>query len=185
MPSVQELKILGEEIELTGSDLADFIKEQQAAERTERELDRAYQKEERERQFELEKLKIEKEKMDKDIEEAKIAAQQEVEKERLVLQAKKEAMEFDLRRLAAERGHYSGDNIEAKPRVSGKAPRMPHFDEERDFMDSYLSRFERFAESQKWNRDDWATCLSALLKGRALDVYARLPPGTGKRLRTS
>jgi len=61
MPSVQELKILGEEIGLTGSDLADFIKEQQAAERTERELDRAYQKEERERQFELEKLKIEKE----------------------------------------------------------------------------------------------------------------------------
>ena len=123
--------------------------------------------------------------MDKDIEEAKIAAQQEVEKERLVLQAKKEAMEFDLRRLAAERGQYSGDNIEAKPRVSGKAPRMPHFDEERDFMDSYLSRFERFAESQKWNRDDWATCLSALLKGRSLDVYVRLPPGTGKRLRTS
>ena len=183
MTTVQQLKALGEEIGLTGSDLADFIKEQQAAERKERELDRAYQKEEKERQFELEKLRIEKEKLrienekvDKDLEETKIKYQQDVEKERLALQAKKDAMEFDLRRLAAEQGHYVGDNVEEKPRISGKAPRMPHFDEERDFMDSYLSRFERFAESQKWKRDDWATCLSALLKGRALDVYARLPP---------
>jgi len=52
MPTVQELKTIGEEIGLTGSDLADFIKEQQAAERTERKLDRAYQKKEKERQFE-------------------------------------------------------------------------------------------------------------------------------------
>jgi len=29
----------------------------------------------------------------------------------------------------------------------GKAPKMPYFDEKRDFMDSYLSRFERFSTS--------------------------------------
>ena len=52
---------------------------------------------------------------------------------------------------------------------------MPYFDEERDFMDSYLGRFERFAESQKWRREDWAMYLSALLKGRALDVYSMMP----------
>jgi len=52
---------------------------------------------------------------------------------------------------------------------------MPYFDEERDFMDSYLSRFERFAICQRWNRVDWALYLSALRKGRALDVYSRLP----------
>ena len=34
-------------------------------------------------------------------------------------------------------------------RGSGKAPKMPYFDEKRDFMDSYLSRFERFATCQR------------------------------------
>ena len=57
----------------------------------------------------------------------------------------------------------------------GKVPKMPYFDEERDFMDSYLGRFERFAESQKWKREHWAMYLSALLKGRALDVYSMMP----------
>ena len=60
-------------------------------------------------------------------------------------------------------------------RSFGKVPKMPYFDEERDFMDSYLGRFERFAESQKWRREDWAMYLSALLKGRALDVYSMMP----------
>ena len=35
-------------------------------------------------------------------------------------------------------------------------------------MDSYLSRFEKYATSNKWD------ILSALLKGRALVVYDRL-----------
>jgi len=60
-------------------------------------------------------------------------------------------------------------------RNSGKAPKMPYFNEERDFMNSYLSRFEKFATCQRWNRVDWALCLSALLKGRALNVYFMLP----------
>jgi len=55
-------------------------------------------------------------------------------------------------------------------RGSGKAPKMPYFDEERDFTDSYLGHFERFATCQRWNRVDWALYLSALLKGPALDV---------------
>jgi len=61
-------------------------------------------------------------------------------------------------------------------RAVGKAPKMPYFDKERDFMDSYLGRFERFSEIQKWKREHWAMYLSALLKGRALDVYSRMPP---------
>jgi len=42
-------------------------------------------------------------------------------------------------------------------------------------MDSYLGRFERFATCQRWNCADWALYLSALLMGRALDVYSILP----------
>ena len=42
-------------------------------------------------------------------------------------------------------------------------------------MDSYLLRFERYAIAQKWEPDTWATGLSALLQGKALDVYALMP----------
>ena len=41
-------------------------------------------------------------------------------------------------------------------------------------MDSYLSRFEKYATANEWKKSVWAAYLSALLKGRALDVYDRL-----------
>ena len=69
----------------------------------------------------------------------------------------------------------TGDGTLPPGRSFGKVPKMPYFDEERDFMDSYLGRFERFAESRKWRREDCAVYLSALLKGRALDVYSMMP----------
>ena len=53
-----------------------------------------------------------------------------------------------------------------------KTTKIPVFDENWDEMDSYLFRFERYATAQRLKRDQWATDLSALLKGKALDVYA-------------
>ena len=41
-------------------------------------------------------------------------------------------------------------------------------------MNSYLSRFEKYATANKWDKNVWTAFLSALLKGRALDVYDRL-----------
>ena len=41
-------------------------------------------------------------------------------------------------------------------------------------MDSYLTRFERNAISNKWDPSMWASYLSALLKGRDLEVFVRL-----------
>src|SRR6266568_7712762 len=59
-------------------------------------------------------------------------------------------------------------------------PKIPAFDEVHDCMDSYLQRFERYAEGQKWVPDLWAHYLSALLKGKALDVYGRLSTDQAK-----
>jgi len=42
-------------------------------------------------------------------------------------------------------------------------------------IDAYLHRFEIYAKVQKWKLSEWAVYLSALLKGKALEVYARLP----------
>ena len=53
-------------------------------------------------------------------------------------------------------------------------PKLPYFEESKDKMDSYLSRFEKYATANKWDKYVWAAYLSALLKGRALDVYDRL-----------
>ena len=42
-------------------------------------------------------------------------------------------------------------------------------------MDTFIESFERFAESQGWNRDEWAVCLSPLLTGKGLQVFSSVP----------
>ena len=41
-------------------------------------------------------------------------------------------------------------------------------------MDAYLKRFERFSKIANWPESEWATNLSALLEGKALEVYSCL-----------
>ena len=53
-------------------------------------------------------------------------------------------------------------------------PELPYFDDSKLRMDSYFSRFEKYATTNKWNPSLLATYLSALLKERALDEYDRL-----------
>lgn len=57
----------------------------------------------------------------------------------------------------------------------GKPPKLPPFEDDRDDIDSYLQRFERYANSLSWPTDTWAINLSALLTGKALQVYSRMP----------
>ena len=53
-------------------------------------------------------------------------------------------------------------------------PKLPYFEENKDKMDSYLSRFEKYPIANKWDSSILAAYLSALLKGQALEVYDRL-----------
>ena len=55
-------------------------------------------------------------------------------------------------------------------------PKLPYFEESKDKMDSYLSTFEKYATANKWDKNVWAAYLSALLKGRALDVMKGCRP---------
>ena len=55
-----------------------------------------------------------------------------------------------------------------------KGPKLPYLEDSKDDMDAYLNRFERSAESAGWPQKDWAVSLSALLKGKSLEVYSRL-----------
>ncbi|XP_068207579.1 uncharacterized protein [Palaemon carinicauda] len=51
---------------------------------------------------------------------------------------------------------------------------VPPFVDGKDELDSYLLRFERYANIHKWDRSTLASSLSALLTGNALLVHGRL-----------
>ena len=85
-------------------------------------------------------------------------------------EAAKREHELELARLAATNG--DGRTVERDDRA--KAPKLPAFVNGKDDLDAYLQRFERFADTAKWHRTGWASKLSALLSGRALEVYSRL-----------
>ena len=57
-----------------------------------------------------------------------------------------------------------------------RTPPLSSFVDDKDNLEEYLLRFERYACVAKWNRSTWATQLSPLLTDKAVDVYNRLPP---------
>ena len=56
-----------------------------------------------------------------------------------------------------------------------RSPPLPCFNENTDSIDASLQCFERYAENQGWEEDNYAVFLSALLTGHVLDVYSRYP----------
>ena len=74
----------------------------------------------------------------------------------------KAVFQVELEKQKAEKAAYARD------------PKLPYFDESKDKIESYLSRFEKYATANEWKKSVWAAYLSALMKGRALDVYDRL-----------
>ena len=111
------------------------------------------------------------------MEKAKLA----LEQERINSQQFQQQRDYEFKCQLQDRQHEDElERLEAQkaltqPRetIKAKAPKIPAFNE--DKMESYLLRFERYATAQKWEPDTWATGLSALLQGKALDVYALMP----------
>jgi hypothetical protein len=69
----------------------------------------------------------------------------------------------------------SSDNANDENKRAARVPKLPYFDDKTDDIDSYLSRFEQFANLNKWPAESWATYLGAHLKGVALEAYTRMP----------
>ena len=114
-----------------------------------------------------------------DMEKAKVA----LEQDKINSQQFQQQRDYEFKCQLQDRQHEGElERLEAQkaltqPRetIKAKAPKIPAFNEGKDEMDSYLLRFERYATAQKWEPDTWATGLSALLQGKALDVYALMP----------
>ena len=98
-----------------------------------------------------------------------IKRQQDRDFEKFKIEAERE---IAMKKLELESLSHSGGpkSMESNARF----PKLPYFDEKTDQMDSYLTRFESYATACKWDPAMWALYLSALLKGRALEVFVRL-----------
>ena len=178
---------LGEKLGYTGAELREFVKDREREVKEEKDRE----KEERRLARELEKEKIERE-------EKRIAS--ESEKERIAMELEKEKMEREERKLALEYENrekerqyelelerIKASEIKQENNASGEASgsdrkiikpfKLPVFDENKDDMHVYLTRFEHYAKMVKWDKEYWAFQLGNLLKGEAANVFARLMQG--------
>ncbi len=159
MATLKELIELGKELGYEGIDLQKFVAEQQEKEREERRKERELQREKEEQERQLQREREEREQQ-REMEEKERERRHELEMKKLELQ---------------ERERQSPLNSSVTETTSGRSiPKLPVFDDSKDEIDSYLQRFERFAQNQKWERAEWATYLSALRSGPALEVNSRM-----------
>ena len=171
---------LGKTFQLEGAELLTFVEKHQELEREE--------KRRREDEGKEERLRIaaeDKEERRRQQDEEREARRQEREIRRLQMEAElqrqkveaEEAQrrhELEMKRLELEQTHQGPGTQAPNKENRAKAPKLPSFVDGKDDLDAYLQRFERFATTAKWEKAGWATKLSALLSGRALDVYSRL-----------
>ncbi|KAK4316371.1 hypothetical protein Pmani_012500 [Petrolisthes manimaculis] len=92
------------------------------------------------------------------------AAERELSK--LKLEAEIEASKA----AAAASAAAAGTTVQSVTSVVNP-PKIPAFDESKDEIDTYISRFERVAEGAGWSRAIWPTALASFLTGRALEMY--------------
>jgi len=75
--------------------------------------------------------------------------------------------------MAERRQNNQDIQLNGRNQIS-KSPKLPVFNDGKDDIHSYLQRFERFARANNWTEQEWAVSLSALLTGKALEVYSRM-----------
>ena len=146
MANIERLVALGEKLQYEGEALQKFVND-------ELQRDEERRREEREER----------------------ALQREEKKEQMLHEERMKQLELESQqmRLKAD-GKDTEEGNGHGGRVQAKTPKLPPFHEDKDNLDAYLGRFERYATVQKWPKDSWAINLSALLTGKALETYYRL-----------
>ena len=154
MEDIKNYIELGKGMGLTGTDLAAFVDKRESMVRD----------------AEREKQKIEREERAREREER-------MKEKEFAEQEKQALFKLELVEKEIELAKVNATKTDPKTKstdVKVKIPKLPSFADGKDNMDSYLKRFERFATNAKWPKEEWATNLSTLLQGKALDVYSRL-----------
>ena len=136
------------------------------------ERERLREAEERERERLREAEERERERL-REAEERERVRRTEAEERRAEMELEKLRIELEAKRIEAETRLERRED--RRPMVAGaRAPELPSFVDGKDNLDSYLLRFERYATVAGWEKETWATRLSPLLSGRALEVYSGL-----------
>ena len=156
--NLEEYIKLGRECNLEGRELLEFAKEQVAEKRK-------IERDERLSEREIKQMEIE----EKERERLEREKEREHEKELKLLEQRSNEGERETEVSIAESTtvHFT--------RGQAKYPHLPPFNENKDDIDSYLRRFERYAGTMGWPVEEWSLPLSTLLTGRALEVYSRMP----------
>ena len=161
--SAQVLKQEAEDIGFEGKDILEYIKEQQKLDREER---AAW------RNIRMAELQAEEKKRADELDDRRRA--DEIKVQMAKIEAEKELTLREMELKAQDQASGSSATTPPPRNKDAKSPKLPSFVDEKDELDSYLLRFERYAENASWEKDTWAIKLSALLTGRAMDVYTRM-----------
>ena len=147
------------------------------AETARREAEAEAEKARREAEAEQALREAEAAKVRREIEEekAKREAEEAAEQRRVDFQLQQDKLRYEHEEAMAKIKADQANKITDTVNVSATLPDLPVFQDNKDSIDAYLERFERYAKLQKWDATNWAIALSALLSGKALEVYARLP----------
>ena len=161
MEEIEELIKVGEKLGYKAEALQKFV----AAEQAKREKKVA---DDLARQERLDERKFQAELREKELQEAQ-AQRLQRDKE---MQHEKEMLE---KQIALQQGKAGQDESQTgTPLMHIPKVKLPPL-QDTDNVDAYISRFECLAISNKWPKAEWACQFSALLKGKALQVYARMP----------
>ena len=192
---LKELLELAKEAGLEGTELSNFLRDERTRQREREKEEREHQREREEKEREREEKEREREKEEREREEKEREHQREREekerereKEEREHHREREKAESDALQREADRRHEIElarlrveDNVlnrsgQAERNIGsmGSVPKLPSFDEKMDDLDAYLYRFEGYATMQGWPKERWASNLSALLKGNALQVFHRM-----------
>ena len=154
----------------------DYEREKRETEQKEKDReqkDKNMEAAQRMKELELEKIRLEAEQRDKDREQKDKGreATQRIKDKQMEMEKLKIEAEVDLKIEGKTTSHPWGPK---KKSSNPRNPKLPYFDEHMDKMDSYLTRFESYAISNKCDPSMCASYLSVLLKGRAFEVFVRL-----------
>ena len=150
--TLKDLLSLGKELSYEGEQLRIFVKEEQDRERDERELQR--QEDKMKRELEMKKVALEETQKKMDHE------------ERL------KELDIEAQKVLLQKGPKTEPTVDNLPHVRLK---LPCFDQSKDDMDAFITRFEMYCATQAIPKGKWNLHLSTLLTGEALNVYWRQP----------
>ncbi|KAK7115564.1 hypothetical protein V1264_001405 [Littorina saxatilis] len=162
----------GVELGLKGKQLTEFVGSQTRllAQREERQAQR--EREERQAQREREERQAQREREEREAQREE--RQMELKCLELQIEMEMKRLELQTEMVRVQNEHEAPRQRDNQQQMLHRASKLPAFTEGKDQIDCYLARFERFAESARWQRDDWAIQLSTHLTGAALEVYTRL-----------